>query len=460
MIRKIEIETDFITDRRIKKNLLLINPVNSARVGLTINKSSRFPPLGLGIVAALTPDNWTVKIIDENFSEFQYQKADLVGITAFTASVNRAYEIAKLYHDNNIPVILGGIHASLQSEEAIQFVDSVVVGEAEGVWSQVIRDYESNSLKKIYKSERCNLSKTPIARHDLFDKDYMFGSIQTARGCPMDCDFCSVTSFNGHTYRQRPVEHILDEMEIIPQKMMFIVDDNIIGYSKAASARALNLFKGMINRKIKKEWFCQASLNFADDETILEYAAKSGCRMVFIGLEAENTESLKNANKKLNLKMGVKSYRDVFKKINKHGIAVLGAFIYGFDTDTPEGLNNRTKYIINSGVDVIQTTFLTPLPGTRLFNNFLNEGRLLYAKFPGDWNYYDMTETIFKPNLMEPAELNLCMEKCNESVGKAIGKKFFKTLFATKNIKTAMWALSSNINYQNVSKNQKKITGI
>lgn len=441
------------------KKLLLINPVNNARVGLTINKSSRFPPLGLGIVAALTPKDWVVKIVDENFSEFTYQEADLVGITAFTASANRAYEIAKIYRDKDIPVIMGGIHASLLSEEALTYVDSVVAGEAEGIWNRVLEDFKSKNLQKIYLSEKIDMITMPHACHDLFDKRYMFGSIQTARGCPMDCEFCSVPSFNGHTYRQRPIEDVLDELEKIPQKMIFFIDDNIIGYGKSASKRALDLFKGIIERGIKKEWFCQASLNFADEEEVLEYAAKSGCRMVFLGLEAENNESLKDANKKLNLKMGVNSYKNAFKKINKYGIAVLGAFIYGLDSDTSEILDNRTNYIINSGVDVIQTTFLTPLPGTRLFNTILREGRLLHTNFPLDWNYFDMTEVIFKPKLMEPAELSLSMDKCNTKVGKVIWKKFFKTLIATRSFKTAIWAFSSNTNYQNVSKT-KKIKGI
>ena len=134
----------------------------------------------------------------------------------------------------------------------------------------------------------------------------------------MDCEFCSVTSFNGHTYRQRPVENVLDEIEKIPQDLFFFVDDNIIGYSESNSERALNLFKGMIRRGIKKDWFCQASLNFADDEEVLKYAAKSGCRMVVLGLEAENIESLKEANKNLNLKMGISSYENTFKKIHKY----------------------------------------------------------------------------------------------------------------------------------------------
>jgi radical SAM superfamily enzyme YgiQ (UPF0313 family) len=421
-----------------------------------MNKSSRFPPLALGIIAALTPDDWGVEIIDENFAEFRYKKCDLVGITACTASANKAYEIAKIYRNKNIPVIMGGIHASFRPREAIKYVDSVVVGEAEGVWSRVIADFKSKKLKKIYRSKGLDLAKMPIPRHDLFDKRYFLGAIQTSRGCPMDCEFCSVTAFNGHTYRQRPIEAVLDELEIMPKKRIFFLDDNIIGYGKTASKRALDLFKGMIEHGIKKEWMCQASLNFADDEEILKYAAKSGCKTVVLGLESQNIESLKEANKKLNLKIGIISYEKIFKKINKYGIAVIGAFIYGFDSDTLEILDKRTDYIIDCGVDAIQTTFLTPLPGTRLFGKMKKENRLLYTNFPSDWNYFDGNEVVFKPRLMNKKELTLSMYKCDVKIGKAILKKFYKTLFATKNIVTSIWALITNINYQNVRKNKTK----
>jgi radical SAM superfamily enzyme YgiQ (UPF0313 family) len=437
------------------KKLILINPLNRKRAGLAMNKSSRFPPLALGIIAALTPDDWEIEIIDENFSEFEYKEADLIGITACTASANKAYSIAKIYRDRNIPVIMGGIHASFRPREAIKYVDSVVVGEAEGVWANVIADFQSKKLKKIYRSKGIDLSHMPIPRHDLFDKRYFLGAIQTSRGCPMDCEFCSVTSFNGHTYRQRPIEAVLDELEIIPKRRIFFLDDNIIGYGKTASKRALYLFKGMIERKIRKEWMCQASLNFADDEEVLKYAAKSGCKTVVLGLEAQNTEPLEEANKKLNLKMGIKSYERVFKKINKYGIAVIGAFIYGFNSDTPEILDKRTDYITSSGVDAVQTTFLTPLPGTRLFDKMQKEGRLLYTNFPSDWDYFDGNEVVFKPKLMSKKELTLSMNKCDFKIGKSILKKFYKTLFATKSIITATWSLITNINYQNVRRKKK-----
>ncbi len=437
----------------MSKKLLLINPVNPHRVGLTVNPSSRFQPLGLGLVAALTPVDWDIEIIDENFKPFEYKEADLVGLTAFTASVTRAYEIARLYRERSIPTVLGGIHASMMPEEVLQYVDTVVIGEAESVWAKVIADFEEDNLQRIYRGEWLDLKASPKPFRELFHHGYMFGSIQTTRGCPMDCEFCSVTVFNGHRYRQRSVKEVLDELETIPQKMVFFVDDNLIGYGKKSEERAISLFKGMLERGIKKDWFCQASMNFADNEKVLEYAARSGCRMVFLGVEAENIDALKEANKRLNVAKGVGTYEKVFRRINRHSIAVLGAFIYGMDSDTQKALHHRTTYIINSGVDVMQTTYLTPLPGTRLFNRLKDEKRLLYTDFPVDWSRYDMTEVIHQPLSMESKDLRGAMHKANRRIYNrwTIMRKFLKTWFATRNFIAAMWAYSSNINYRNVA---------
>jgi radical SAM superfamily enzyme YgiQ (UPF0313 family) len=337
-------------------------------------------------------------------------------------------------------------------EEALQYVDTAVIGEAESVWAKVIADFEAGKMQRIYRGEWLELKEMPKPRRELFHPGYMFGSIQTSRGCPMDCEFCSVSAFNGRRYRQRPVKEVLDELETIPQKMVFFVDDNLIGYGKEAEERAIALFKGMTERGIKKQWFCQASMNFADNEEVLEYAAKSGCRMVFLGVEAENIDALKEVNKKLNLKMGVDTYKEIFRRINRHGIAVLGAFIYGMDSDTPEALRHRTNYILNSGVDVMETTYLTPLPGTRLFNRLRDEGRLLYTNFPADWDRYDMTEVAYKPLLMEPQELRKAGDESTRRLysRRSIWRKFFKTWYATHSFITAMWARASNNNYRNV----------
>jgi len=437
----------------MSKKLLLINPVNPRRTGLTVNPSSRFQPLGLGIVAALTSDNWKVEIVDENFEPFEWRAADLVGLTAFTAATTRAYEIASLYRKRGTPAVLGGIHASMLPEEALQYVDAVVIGEAESVWAEVIADFEAGKMQRIYQGEWLDLKEMPKPRRALFHPGYMFGSIQTSRGCPMNCEFYSVTAFNGRRYRQRPVEEVLDELETIPQKMVFFVDDNLIGYGKQAEEHAIALFKGIIKRGIKKNWFCQASMNFADNEEVLEYAARSGCRMVFLGVEAEDVDALKRVNKKLNLSKGVDTYEETFRRINRHGIAVLGAFIYGMDSDTLEALHRRTTYILSSRVDVMQTTYLTPLPGTRLFNRLRDEERLLYTNFPADWDHYDMTEVTFTPLLMEPHELRRVMHESSRRLYNrwSIWRRFLRTWRYTKSFTTAMWAYTSNKNYRNVA---------
>ena len=437
----------------MRRKLVLVNPVNPVRTGLTVNRSSRFPPIGLGIVAALTPERWDVELGDENWEPFAYREADLVGITAFTASARRAYEIAAAYRERGVPVVMGGIHASMCTQEALHFVDAVVVGEAEMVWPQVVADVEVGQLKRVYRGEWTDLVGLPCPRRDLFHPGYIFASVQTSRGCPMDCDFCSVTAFNGRRYRRRPPEEVLDELATIPQKMLFFVDDNIIGYGGKSREQTLAIFKGMVERKLDKRWFCQASLNFADDENVLQWASRAGCKMVFLGLEADEVDALVEVNKRLNLQRGVQSYDEAFRRIHRAGIAVLGAFIFGMDGDTPEKLRHRTAYMVHSGIDVMQTTYLTPLPGTRLFDRLQREGRLLYTDFPRDWDRYDMAEVIHQPAGMEPAALVHMMHTCNQRTYSrpVLLRKALRALWQTRDPLATMFAWRSNVNYRNVA---------
>jgi len=440
----------------MRKKLLLINPVNRLlnffKIGHTVNLGTRFQPIGLGIVAALTPDNWDVEIIDENFEPFVYKDADLVGFTAFTATATRAYRIAALYRKENIPTVIGGIHVSIMPEEASQYIDTVVIGEAESVWPKAIADFEKGKMKKFYHGERLDLKGMPKPRRELLHPDYLFGSIETSRGCPMDCEFCSVPVFYGHRYRQRPVEEILDELEAIPQKKIFFTDDNFIGYGRRAQEHAIALFKGMIERNMKKEWFCQVSMNIAENEKVLEYAAKAGCRMVFIGVEAEDTAALEDINKMLNLQIKMENYKKIFRRINEYGISVCGAFMYGMDSDTRELARRRTSYMLSS-VDAVQITYLTPLPGTRLFEKVLKEKRLIYTNFPHDWEHYTMAEVTHRPLSMSAEELQEVRYDVIPRLYNypSIWLRFFKTLFTTRRLAAALWAYIFNINYRNAT---------
>lgn len=440
------------------KKLILINPFNQHTKHGLHDTHALSPPLALGIIAGLTPAGWDIEIIDENFEDFSYADADLVGITAVTANINRAYEIAALYREKGIPTIIGGIHASMLPDEAEKYVDVVVTGEAESVWDTLITDFIDGKLKKRYCGELLPMKDTPLPRRDLFHPAYTYANIQTTRGCPMSCDFCSVHTFNGSRYRQRPVEDVLDELETIPQDLVYFVDDNIIGYSKQSAERAIQLFKGMVERGIKKDWYCQASLNVADNEEVLEWAAKSGCRMILIGIESEKEEQLQEANKKLNLKMGIDKYKEVFDRIHRYGISVLGALIYGLDSDSKQDLYDRTRFAIDSGMDAMQATIVTPLPGTGLYNRMKKEGRLLSTNYPQDWEQYHFLEVVHQPTKMEADEF---MEAMLDNWGimyddKLLQKKMLRSLKETRSAKAAAWAYLSNVERHNICFGNRK----
>ncbi len=436
------------------KRLLLINPANAYRKGYLNRRESKQVPLGLGIIAALTPAPWKVTLLDENFREFHYREADLVGITAVTASAPRAYEIAAEYRAQGIPVVMGGIHASSMPDEALNYVDSVVIGEAEGAWGQVLADFEAGQLRSLYRSGLASPDKIPAARHDLFHPGYLFASIQTSRGCPMDCDFCSVPWFNGHQYRLRSTETILEEIRSVQKPMIYFVDDNIIGYNQIAEDHAVRLFEGMIRLGLKKDWFAQASINIAQKPEILKLAARSGCRMLLIGIEAEDPEALKSSNKRINLRLGVENYKQAFRVIHKHGINVLGAFIFGMESDTPESVRKRTDYILSSSVDVTQASVMTPLPGTRIFERMRAEGRLMCTDFPRHWQHFHFSDVVFRPSHMTEQELAGETDRAYARMSDLsyLRKRFLRSWWNTKSLRSAVWAWNSNLNYRSIAR--------
>ena len=377
--------------------LLLVNPVGR-KSGYLISSVSRFAPLGLGYVAAATPSHWEVKILDENFEPFRLEAADLVGITAFTSSINRAYSIAAQCRQEKIPVVLGGIHASMQPDEAARFVDSVIVGEAEGIWHKVIADFEAGRLAKIYDGPRVEYTAGTLRpRRDLFHPGYFWQSVQTSRGCPFDCHFCSVSRYLGRRFRQRPVEDVLQELASIPSPYIAFVDDNLIGYGPEARTRAQTLFQEMISRKLDKRWWMQTSINAADDDGLLRLAARAGCMFAFIGFETIDKPALKQMHKGINLKKGVENYARAVKALHRQGIGVLGAFILGNDYESPSYYRRLARFMLNSGLDVFQISLLTPLPGTRLMDEQLAGCNLIHSAFPEDWDKYRFSYLVHKP---------------------------------------------------------------
>jgi radical SAM superfamily enzyme YgiQ (UPF0313 family) len=422
------------------KKLVLVNPTLS-------NPFPGFPPLGLGYVAALTPDHWDVEIVDENFEVAFFRDCDLVGITGFTAMANRAYQVAEMFREKNVPVVMGGIHASMMPEEALQFVDAVVIGEVESVWAQVIEDVEAGNLKPRYQGTLTDLNRLVHPRRDLFNDKYFCDTIQTARGCPQDCDFCSVSQFNGFAYRRRPVEEVLDELSTLKRKIVFIVDDNIVGSGSRGEDRAIALAEGMVERKLKLKWYSQAALNAADNDDVLRAFKKSGCLLLFMGIESEDRDVLQAMNKKVNLQ---RDYKEVFQKIHDHHIGIHGSFILGTDEDTRDSLKRRFDFILDNHIDVVQYCTLTPYPGTRLFKRLLEEDRLLYTNFPADWDRYDLTEILVEPSNLDMGEYRDMMRAFGTEIFslKSNVKRLFRTWRDTGDLLIAFWCFVANKLYK------------
>lgn len=400
--------------------LYLLNPGNSL-VSLTNVAQSRWnryriwKPLGLLTLAALTPGEWDVCVFDENLGIPDYRtlpRPDLVGITAFTSQAARAYELADTFRGQGIPVVMGGIHATMCQEEALDHVDSVVAGEAESVWATVLEDCRLGRLRRRYRGEHVDMAEVPAARRDLLAGRYVFGSIQTTRGCPLRCGFCSVSSFNGALYRQRPIGQVIQELTGIREKWVLVVDDNLIGTGPAHIERAKDLFRAMIRADLRKRWIGQVTINFADDDELLSLAARAGCQGVFIGFESPSEEGLAEVGaSKARLSSG-RDIRASVERIRRHNLLIVGSFILGLDADVP-GIGRRVADAASQyGLDMLNALFLTPLPGTRLWDQMNQSERIAAASFPDDWRYYTLGYPTARYKHFTTAQLVAEMIQC------------------------------------------------
>jgi radical SAM superfamily enzyme YgiQ (UPF0313 family) len=400
--------------------LYLINPTNPLVSCVTAkqNRWNRYriwKPLSLLVLARQTPPEWEVTILDENLRRPDYAalpKPDLVGITAFTSQAPRAYQIAAFFRSLGVPVVMGGIHATMCVDEVLERVDSVVTKEAEIVWPQVLKDAQAGNLQRRYDGGHVPVGDFVAARQDLLPEGYAFGTIQTTRGCPLNCTFCSVTTFNGAQYRQRPVDDVVREFATIPEKRVLVVDDNLVGTRSDHIARAKDLFRALAKAKLHKEWIAQATINFSDDDELMSLAWKAGCRGVFIGFESPTEEGLRELGKKFNLRAG-RDFRASVHRIQRHNILVMGSFIIGLDVDDA-GIGGRVAQAAKQyGVDSMNTLFLTPLPGTRLWDQMKSEDRITLDTFPEDWRFYTLTFPVARYQRLTSDAVIQEMSDCN-----------------------------------------------
>lgn len=301
-----------------------------------------FPPLGLLCVAAQTPPNIQIKLVDEAIGQLDFnEEADLVGLTANTASVMRAYEIAAEFRRRGKPVVIGGIHATAVPEEALKHADMVVKGEAEGLWGKLLTDLESGQAQEIYThKEYPDITSIPRPKRELISPKsyYVPNTIQTSRGCPFRCRFCSVYKFFGGHYRMREISEVISEVNFLkfwaPKSPIIFVDDNIFGNRN----RARDLMEAI--RPLQVEWFGQASMNALQDDSFLALAEQSGCRVLFVGLESLSPANLKDVNKAWNNPAEMK---ETVARLDRHNIAMLAAFIIGLPEDRIEDVEKITR---------------------------------------------------------------------------------------------------------------------
>jgi radical SAM superfamily enzyme YgiQ (UPF0313 family) len=414
-------------------------------------KTLALPPMGLGVLASRTPDTYDMSIVDENLQDLDFDAdADLVAVTATTVQAPRAYEILKRFKARGITTIIGGIHPSVMTEEAALHADCVVKGEADELWPLILKDFEKNALKPFYAMEAFpQLDNMPVVDRSLFSKDYVIHSVQTSRGCPCDCNFCSVARFNGLKYRFRPVDQVLEDVAEIKENRFFISDDSVVGLGKRGVDHARNLFDGLTG--MKKSWGSQVCVTIAEHEDLLKAASRSGANTFYIGFESVDPVALKAMDKGVNLRPKIAGYKEAIKKMHAHGIGVIGGFILGSDVDTTESFKLTADFINETGVDGCQFTIMTPFPGTRLYENMEQDGRLLYSDYPNDWARYNAYEAVMKPQNMTLDEL-VAGQRFMYDQTSTLGKSFnrgIRTLFSTRSPINAFINFSWNYyNYQ------------
>lgn len=383
----------------------------------------RFSVLPLTIVAALTPAQHDVRIVDENVEPLDFDDdATLIGISFMTAIAHRAYEIAREFRSRGKTVVGGGYHPTLLPADASPHFDALVLGDAEGAWQQLLHDYETGRLQALYVAPWGPLH-TPVPRRDLLArtaKHYAtIHAVQTGRGCNHGCRYCSIAAFHQRASRRRQLSAVLDELRSIPRDFIF-VDDNIVSCREFALA----LFHSM--QPLGKRWVGQCSIEAADDPELLAAMREAGCRGLFVGIETIDDDNLAAMDKQFNQS---RSYERRIAAFHTHGIGVFAGMMVGLDRDGPDVFERVLRFLARCGVDGLQLNILTPLPGTQLFDDMDRASRITTR----DWSLYDFRHVVFRPAGMTAVQLQSGADWLYIRFYRLdhIVLRFFRTLFSS-----------------------------
>ena len=382
--------------------LTLIHPCIGRRVGQPYIRTWQMEPLPPAVIAGLTPPEVELAFYDDRMEDIPFDEpTDLVALSVETYTAKRAYQIASEYRRRGVPVVMGGFHASLCPEELSQYAESVVIGEAEGLWERVLADAERGALEPYYQLPgRPSLAGLRPDRSIYQGKRYLpIGLVEAGRGCHFKCDFCAVQTIFNHTQTRRPPGDILEELERLRDKpLIFFVDDNIT----SNMAQAKEFFRALIPLKIK--WVSQASINAAHDEEFLDLIVASGCQGLLIGFESLNPANLKKMNKGFNMMQG--GFERALANLRRHNLRLYITFIFGYDEDTEASFGETVAFALKHNFYIAAFNHLTPFPGTPLYTSLQAQGRLLYDSWWLD-DRYRYNKIPFQPVRMSPERLQL-----------------------------------------------------